>query len=312
MKLKRKAKLTDNLKYLRYSPLVETITRNAVRAGTLAVISGVNLSELNNFINNHRQLCWQSSSALHIAHYKASSDRGSLHPANLGIWPDWLNYKFGKRSLDVGHVVADHDWNNSSLFVTNEDEAWRLLVKKFGKQLSDLAPAIRQPRRQKQYESLARRGYKAKFVTVHRMSETDFTALLKRYGLTPQAEHEPDESERVTVPDLLLKELRRQQQLYPRLHDQQQPAITFANRDDTPEHLAVDALSLAVTHDFIEVRKMTQDYRPNKPVEVVARKGDRFTTEVHTWRGNDGKWHQTDVPCSPAQFYRLHEHEIPL
>lgn len=132
------SKSAEAVAYLRFCPLVETILRHAVRSGTVAIIAGVNLADLNSLVNHHRFKCWETGTLLHLSHYTSANDRGSLHPENLGVWPGWLNQKLGKRSLNIGHHVSDRDWHNSSFFCSTEDDAYRILQRHFGKQLQSI------------------------------------------------------------------------------------------------------------------------------------------------------------------------------
>lgn len=314
MKAKRKAATADKLAFVRHSPLVETILRNAVRSGTLAVIAGVNLFDLNRAINRHRDLCWRTGSQLHISHYIASTDRGSLHPSNLGAWPAWLNFKQGKKSLPIGHSISDRHWHDSSLFVSNEDDAWRILLKKHRKTLIELAsrePAspddiLRKPARQDAYKRLRKAGCKHSFATVHRLDRFSFEKLCQRYKVKIGDMREPNDDDRVSIPDLLKRELYHQRQHYPQLTTSIEPVI--AGADKLPDWMAVNVLALAVTHNYSEAMQLMTDYVPNKPVIKHQNDGERWTVEIHTWKGDDGKWHQTEVPH--PDFYKHNKLEF--
>ncbi|MCX9021538.1 hypothetical protein [Citrobacter portucalensis] len=316
MKAKRQSSRDDKLAFVRYSPLVETIIRNAVRSGTLAVISGVDLSELNRVINRHRDLCWRSGVQLHISHYTSSHDRGSLHPSNLGIWPAWLNFKQGKASLPIGHSISDRHWHDSGLFCSTPDEAWRILVRKYGKTLIELASRdpqspddrLRKPARQDTYKRLTKAGYKGKFFTVHTMSKDDFDLLCKRYGLPTLNRPEPDEKDIVSITSLLESELYRQRNLYPELESSIQPFLS--STANYPERVREEFLSLAVTHNYQEAKQVMRNYVPNKPIQVIARKRDGFASEVHTWRGDDNRWHNTTLPTNPANLYTAYSKQF--
>lgn len=311
MKAKRKAATDDKLAFVRYSPLVETIIRNAVRSGTLAIIAGVNLSELNRTVNRHRDLCWRTQAQLHLSHYIASTDRGSLHPSNVGIWPAWLNFKQGKSSLPIGHSISDRHWHDSSLFVSNEDDAWRILLKKHRSTLIELAsrePAspddiLRKPARQDAYLRLRKAGCKHSFATVHRLDRESFEKLCTRYKVKIGDMPEPNDDDRVSIPDLLKRELFHQRKHFPDIASSIEPVI--AGAAELPDWMAVNVLALAVTHNFTEALQLMKDFIPNKPVIKHQNDGERWKVEIHTWRGDDGKWHQTEVPH--PDFYKYVE-----
>jgi len=306
MKAKRRRSADDKLAFVRYSPLVETILRNAVRSGTLAIIAGVDLSELNRVVNLHRDFCWRTQSQLHLSHYTSSHDRGSLHPSNLGIWPARLNFRLGKESLPIGHSISDRHWHDSGLFCSGLDEAWKVLQRRYGKILSELAARepdspydmLRKPARQDAYKRLRKAGYKGNFSTVHYLPTKEFESLCERYGLEIKSHREPSESDRLSLNDLLHRELNRQAQLYPHVKPDVDAVINAV--EGYPDQVADEVLSLAVIHKFKEAILMANDY---KEIKVVARKRDNFATEVHTWRGEDQRWHSTDLPTNPQQMY---------
>lgn len=304
MKAKRQKATSDKLAYVRYSPLVETIIRNAVRAGTLAVIAGVDLFELNREINRHRDLCWRTGQQLHISHYTASNDHGSLSPANFGVWPAWLNYRQGRASLPIGHRISDRHWHDSGMFCSSEEEAWRLILKKHRATLIKLAESkddtLRKPSRQDIYTRLKRAGYKGSFVTVHRMDKKAFANLCGKYSVKVPDYKEPADSDRVTIRELLIAELCRQRKFYPDLqHNIDQ--VTDSHRN-YPEWLATEILALAVTHNYEKAFQTMADYIPNKPVIKHQNDREKWPVEIHTWRGDDGKWHETEVPH--PDFYK--------
>lgn len=318
MKLKRQKQTQDKLSFVRHSPLVETILRNAVRSGTLAVIAGVNLYDLNRTINRHRDYCWRSGQQLHISHYIASTDRGNLDPLNIGIWPAWLNYKQGKQSLPIGKRISDKHWQDSGLFCSNEDEAWRLLIKKHKATLIKLASLetddvtvtkhdiLRKPARQDIYKRLKKAGYKSSFATVHRMDKATFASVCKKHGVKLPEPPAPSDADQLTIRDLLIRELHHQRQIDPSLATKNEPLIT--GTADFPDWIACNVLALAVTHNHTEAMQLMTDYVPNKPVIKHQNDGERWTVEIHTWKGDDGKWHQTEVPH--PDFYKHNKLEF--
>lgn len=302
---RKAAKQSENIR-LRFTPLVQTILRTAVRMGSLSCISGVDLRQLNHTINKHRYYCWASESSLHLSHYISAKDRGSLHPDNLGIWPDWLNLKLSSNSLPIGRSISDSDWQNSALFCTTEDEAFQILMKRYGKQLRQIEESspdagtfekLRLHRRWKQYESLKRRGCNKSFNQVSRLPQNDFEQLLQQFGLSVPKVPPVPEQERLTLTDILMDELRHQMKVYPHIREAHRQVIAAAT-EDLPADILNDALSLAVIHQHNEAHSTMNAYDPEHPTDSE----NLYEIEIIRWRDTDGRWNSTEVPH--PDFYK--------
>lgn len=294
--------LDDNR--IRYSPLVKTILRNAVRSGTLAIIKGVKLQELNTLVNNSKMTCFETGQSFHLSHYISSVDHGSLSPLNIGIWPAWLNNKLSYESLPVGHRVSDNDWQDSSLFCTSEDEAYRILIKKWGTELSKLQD-FHHPKRFDRYQSLVRRGCKLSFSQVYKLTDSEFDALLIKFSLKPAAEPKPKDSDKVikTVRDTLRYDLIKQSKQYPSIVKSSEIVPLLTRLARYPDDVAIDCLSLAILHKFKEARLLMNAFEPDehKPISTHNQNGN-YTVELHRWLDEHNNWRTTEVPS--ADFYK--------
>ncbi|MGK3129854.1 DUF2116 family Zn-ribbon domain-containing protein [Pantoea sp. C8B4] len=294
MKAKRQKQQTDTHQYLRHTPLVQFILRNAIRSGTIAILQGVDLQALSELVNSSKHLCWQYSSAVHISHYVSAKDRGSISPANLGLWPAQLNQQQGSVSLlNIGHRVSDRDWHNSSFFVNTPDEAWKKLIKYHGRELLKIS-GLRKPKRLDQFLSLQRRGCKYSFSHIAKLSEQDFSTLLIKHGLKPKLPVEVPENERVTKRQLLIRELKRQISLYPHLRAQHTSVL--AKSIEHYDEIAEEALSLAIVHKHNEALTMLRNTEKRSQNQSPK-----------AWRDTEGKFHPVINPthAEVAEIYKF-------
>lgn len=293
----REAKSAATLTHIRHCPLVDTIVRHALRDGvnTMSIVAGVKLEELNYHLTHIRNQRYATGCKLQLSHFISAIDQGQLSPDNLGLWPDWLNQKLGKRSLQIGVKVPDKHWNNANLQCYTADEAYNLLDKMHGKTLRKLALSgeLQAPYRMDSYNHLVNRGYAGSFTTVHRLRAEDFEALCLRYNIKPPAVNElkPDT---FALRELLKHELVRQARLYPKIYPKLKPFLHGLS--DFHDVVAVDILALATIHDFTEAKRLMNNYNPHEHDLQSPSDDQPYAVETVRWKDTDGRWNTTEIP----------------
>jgi hypothetical protein len=319
----RKADFADNVQFL---PLMEFLLDICERQESIAAALNTDLPELNHLLNRCRYLSWASGVPLELSHYKSVKDGGTSDTWNIGIWPRFLNRAFGSQSLPIGRRFNPDYLRQSRFRCSNKREAFAKLsankdfVTKFKALLhaepdpDDTFNNIAKPRRYDDLKRLQKGGWKGSLATLRGLTKAEFIELLAKYDLEPVKVPEPDEQQRVELVTILADELTRQCRIAPSRE------ILLAEigltpemlRDNVPVRFREQILFAAITHDYEGVETMTKEFIPNKPVRVIAHLNDKYTTEVHRWRGDDNRWHETELPCNPAQFYTQHSHEFPF
>lgn len=312
----RKADFASNVEHL---PLMSFLLDVCERQQSIAAALHTDLPALNNMLNRCRYQSWASGIPLELSHYKSVKAGGVTDISNLGIWPRFLNRSFGSQSLPIGKRFSEAYLKKTRC--SSKAEALRKLsanvsfVTRFKALLhaphDDIDPFnnIAKPRRYDDWKRLQKAGYKGSLTKVRSLSKVDMLALLERHDLKPALKPEPSEQQQIALVTILSEEYARQCKVSP-YHE-----ILFADlgvtgdvlRDNVPERFREQLLFAALLHNYEEVENLMKDYVPNKPVTVIAHRGDGYASEVHTWKGDDSKWHQTDLPTNPANLYRSYE-----
>lgn len=314
---KRKARKRDFADNVQHLPLMCFLLDVCKRQQSIAPALQTDLRALNELLNRCRYLSWASGTSLELSHYKSVKDGGTSDITNLGIWPRVLNRSFGSESLPIGRRFNPDYLKLTRYRCTDEADAFKKLSanKDFVTRFKELLAEdglLAKPRRYDDWKRLQKAGYKGSLTKVRSLSKTDLISLLERHGLELKTHPEPDDQQRVELVNVLLLEH------YKQCHQNPSYELMFADMGITPDVLSdetcsvfrVELLMAAITHDYETIEELMSEYTPNRPVNVIARRGDGYASEVHTWKGDDNKWHQTDIPTNPANLYTSFEKQF--
>lgn len=197
------------------------ISSHCKRAGTIEILKNVDFVELYDLFacKGRWQFNMEDQGKLNISHYipvaGAGGQIGTLHPHNLGIWPESINKSFQNQSLPFG-ISIPVSTLDPNLSCSSTGEAWTKIKQTFKSELGQLL-SERSPTETSRYTQVKwamKHGSTLSESKLQKMDKDEFKAHIEHLGYQPPTYRGNGST---SIMGVLHSELERQHRLYPNL-----------------------------------------------------------------------------------------------